>query len=52
MELSDDQIIEKFAKQRLLSLRKTIAPYECEWTCTACGYNVIRRKNEVTEIRC
>ena len=29
--------------------RNTILPYECEWTCIASGYNVMKRKNELTK---
>ena len=50
MELTEDQILEKYAKQCRQCLRTTLLRYEYEWTCVACGYNVIR-KNELTKIQ-
>ena len=51
MESTDDQIIEKHAKQCRHCLRNTLIPYEYEFTCFACGYNVIKRKNELSKIQ-
>ena len=33
MELSEDQIIEKYAEQGMANLRKNILPHEYEVTC-------------------
>ena len=33
MELTEDQIIEKYAKQCFHCSRNTLLPYEYEWTC-------------------
>ena len=46
MELTEDQIIEKYAKKCLHCSRNTLLPYEYEYTCFSCGYNVNKRKNE------
>ena len=50
MELTEDKIIEKVAKQCGHCSPKTLLPYEYEYTCITCGYNVIKRKNELTKI--
>ena len=51
MNLSEDQIIEKYAKKCGHCNRKTLLPYEYEFTCFSCGYNVIKRKNELSKIQ-
>ena len=51
MESTDDQIIEKHAKQCRPCLRNTLRPYEYEFTCFAFGDNVIKRKNELLKIQ-
>ena len=47
MELSEDQINEKCAKKCLHCNRNTLLPYEYEFTCFSCGYNVNKRKHEL-----
>ena len=49
MELSEDEIIEKDAKQCKHCLRNTLLPYEKEFTCVSCGYNVLKRKQELSK---
>ena len=39
--LSDDETIEKYAKQCKHCLQNTILPYEYEWSCISCGFNLI-----------
>ena len=51
MELTEDEIIEKYAKQCRHCNRNTLLPYEYEFTCFSCGYNVNRRKNELSKIQ-
>ena len=51
MELTEDQIIEKYAKKCLHCSRNTLLPYEYEFTCITCGYNVNKRKNELSKIQ-
>ena len=51
MNLSEDQIIEKYAKKCGHCNRNTLLPYEYEYTCFSCGYNVNKRKNELSKIQ-
>ena len=43
MEKSEDQVIEKYA-ECMHCLKNIISPYEFEWSCVACGYNVPKQK--------
>ena len=52
MELSEDKIIEKHAKNCGHCKRNTLLQYEYEFTCVACGYNVNKRKHELSKIHC
>ena len=51
MNLSEDEIIQKYGKQCRHCCRNTLLPYEYEFTCIACGYNVNKRKNELSKIQ-
>ena len=51
MELTEDEIIEKYAKKCLHCNRNTLLPYEYEFTGLSCGYNVIKRKHELSKIQ-
>ena len=51
MELTEDEIVEKYAKQCRHCNRNTLPPYEYEFTCIACGYNVSKRKHELSKIQ-
>ena len=51
MELTEDQIIEKNGKYFGHCNRNTLLPYEYAWTCFSCGYNVIKRKHELSKIQ-
>ena len=51
MELSEDEIIQKHGKKCGHCNRNTLLPYEFEWTCFSCGYNVIKRKLELSKIQ-
>ena len=51
MELTEDEIIQKYAKNSGHCNRNTLLPYEYEWTCFSCGYNVIKRKHELSKIQ-
>ena len=51
MNLSEDEIIEKYAKRCGHCNRNTLLPYEYEWTCFSCGYNVMKRKHELSKIQ-
>ena len=49
MELTEDQIIQKYAKHCGHGGRKTLLSYEFEWTCIGFGYNVTKGKHELSE---
>ena len=51
MELTEDEIIKKCAISCGHCNRKTLLPNEYEFTCVSCGYNVIKRKNELSKIQ-
>ena len=44
MEITEDEIIKKCAKNCEYCSRNSLLPYEYEWTCFSCGYNVNKRK--------
>ena len=49
MTLSEDEIIQKYGKLCGNCNRNTLLPYEYE--CFSCGYNVNKRKNELSKIQ-
>ena len=51
MELTEDEIIQKYGKHCGHCRRNTLLPYEYEWTCFSCGFNVIKRKYELSKIQ-
>ena len=51
MELTEDQIIEEYGKRCGHCNRNTLFPYEYEFTCFSCGYNVNKRKPELCKIQ-
>ena len=51
MNLSENQIIEKYGKKCGHCSRNTLPPYEYESICIACEYNLIKRKRELSKIR-
>ena len=51
MELTEDEIIQKYGKRCGHCYRNTLLPYEYEFTCIACGYNVNKRKHELSKIQ-
>ena len=51
MNLSEDEIIEKYPKQCQHCNRNTLLPYEYEFTCFSCGFNVNKRKHELSKIQ-
>ena len=50
MNLSEDEIIKKYAKQFGHCNRNTLLPYEDEWSCISCGFNLIERIHELSKI--
>ena len=51
MELTEDAIIEKYGKRCGHCNRNTLLPYEYEFTCFSCSYNVSKRKHELSKIQ-
>ena len=50
MELSEDQIIQKHAKKCGYNGQNLFFPNEYENSCISCNCNMIKRKNELSEI--
>ena len=51
MELTEDEILQKYAKQCRHCKRNRLLPYEYEWSCFSCNYNVIKRKHDLSKIQ-
>ena len=51
MELTEDGIIQKHGNRCLHCNRITLLPYEYDWTCFSCGYNVNKQKHEFSRIQ-
>ena len=51
MELSEDEIIQKNGKKCGHCNRKTLLTYEDELSCISSGFNLIKRKHELTKIQ-
>ena len=51
MQLTEDEYIEKYAKNCGDCSLNMLLPYEYEWTCVSCGYNVIKQKHELSIIQ-
>ena len=49
MEITEDEIIQKYGKHCSHCNRIMLLPYEYEYTCLSCGYNVNKRKNELSK---
>ena len=49
MELTEDEVIQKYAKNCGHCKRNTLLPYEYEFTCLSCGFNVNKRKHELSK---
>ena len=51
MELTEDEIIEKNAKNCGHCKRNTILSYKYELNCVSCGFNVNKRKYQLSKIQ-
>ena len=51
MNLSEDEIIQKYGKRCGNCNRNTLLPYENEWSCVSSGYNVNKRKHELSKVQ-
>ena len=45
------KLYKKYAKNCRHCNRNTLLPYEYEFTCFVCGYNVYKRKNELSKLQ-
>ena len=51
MKVTEDEIIQKYGKRCRHFLRNTLLPYESKHTCFSCGFNVNKRKNELSKLQ-
>ena len=51
MELTEDEINNKYAKHCGHCCRNMLLPNKHEWTCFGCGYNVIKQKNQLSKFQ-
>ena len=51
MELTEDEIIQEYGKRCGHCNRNTLLPYEYQWSCFSCGYNLNKRKHELSKIQ-
>ena len=51
MQLSENEIIQKYGKQCGHCKRNTLLQNEYEFICVSCGYNVNKRKHEPSKIQ-
>ena len=51
MELTEDELIENYGIHSIHCFQNTKQPYEYEWTCISCGFNLIKRKHELSKIQ-
>ena len=51
MSSTEDQIIEEYGKHCGHCNLTTLLPYEYDFTCIVCGYNVNKRKHELSKIQ-
>ena len=49
MEITEDEILEKYGKQCRHCTRNTLLPYGYERSCFSCGFNVNKRKHEFSK---
>ena len=50
MNLTEYEINQNYARKCMQFTRNMLLPNEYEWSCVACGYNVIKRKKEIGKI--
>ena len=51
MQLSEDEIFEKYAKRCGHCNQNCLLPYDYEFTCVACGFNVMKQKHQLSKIQ-
>ena len=51
MQLAEDEIFEKSGQKCGNCNRNTLLPHEYVWTCISCGYDLIKRKRELSKMQ-
>ena len=51
MGLTEDQIIENYGKCCGHCNQIILLPYENEWNCLSCGFNLTKRKHDLSKIQ-
>ena len=51
MELTEDEIIQKYAKSCRHCNQVSLLAYEYEWSCFLCNFVVSKRKHELSKIQ-
>ena len=51
MELTEDEIYEKYGNRGGHCSRINLLLYEYEFTCVSCGFNVNKRKHELSQMQ-
>ena len=51
MKMSEDELIERYGNKCGHCSRNTLLRYEYDFTCLSCGYNIIKRKKELTHLQ-
>ena len=51
MELTQDDFLNKYAKNCGQNKENILLPYEYELTCVSCGFNENKRKNDLSKIQ-
>ena len=51
MELTENEILENYAKRCGHCNQSTLLPHEYEFTCFSCGYNIIKREHQLSKLQ-
>ena len=51
MQLSEDETIENYDEKIGHCNENTLVPYDYEFTCFSCRYNVLKRKHELSKTK-
>ena len=51
MKLTEEKFFQGYVKKWGHCNRDTLLPYEYEWSCLSCGVNLIKRKQELSNLQ-
>ena len=51
MQLTEDEFIQRYAKKGGHCDRNNLLPFGYEFICFSCGFNVTKRKHELSKIQ-